>query len=417
MENKIILDRIGNLNEIINDLGEKDQKEISELLLSVEYNSEQVEIIFHVFFNNFMNDKLNKYLQLRTYRIEKYRSFNPKYEIGNNIKQLSWYYYAERHNEISAAGANAALTDVETIEKKYNIPFWEFNKAQIKEFRKKQLNEKTVNNKLGYCRTLVRSINDLLSKYNDKKIAIEDNWALHSHKWKPRKLQLITYNELMDNFMPESPSPENLIALFLFKGIYLARETEDSEIARIKLKDFNGNELTVHGKYGDRIVKFTPKEMEWINLGIKEVKVKNGGGASPQTDKYFIPVTQDSYLFRKLKFLSSEETPLGHWTLNKRLNEAWKTVYGKDSKVSANKLRISGIIDLVNRRLIAKYGTLQPEHQSDVVTEIVEVFGEVGDYPEDKIKEAISSQKFANSIWHRGLMYYHDRENLMKIKQ
>lgn len=77
MENKIILDRIGNLNEIINDLGERDQKEISELLLSVEYNSEQVEIIFHVFFNNFMNDELGKYLQLRTYRIEKYRSFNP----------------------------------------------------------------------------------------------------------------------------------------------------------------------------------------------------------------------------------------------------------------------------------------------------------------------------------------------------
>ena len=111
MDNKIILDRIGNLNEIINDLGERDQKEISELLLSVEYNSEQVKIIFHVFFNNFMNDELNKYLQLRTYRIEKYRSFNPKYEIGNNIKQLAWYYYAERHNEISAAGANAALTD------------------------------------------------------------------------------------------------------------------------------------------------------------------------------------------------------------------------------------------------------------------------------------------------------------------
>lgn len=422
METKIVLDRIGNLNRIINDLGERDQKEISELLLSVDYNSEQIEIIFHVFFNNFMNDELNKCLQLRTYRIEKYRSFNPKYEIGNNIKQLAWYYYAERHNEVSAASANAALTDVETIEKKYNIPFWEFNKVQIKEFREylleeKKLNKRTVDNKLGYCRTLVRSINDLLSKYNDKKIAIEDNWALHSNKWKPRKVQLITYDELMDNFMPKSPSPENLIALLLFKGVYLARETEDSEIARIKLKDFNGNELTVHGKYGDRIVKFTPREMEWINLGIKEVKVKNAGGASPQTDKYFIPVTQDSYLFRKLKFISNEETPLGHWTLNKRLNEAWKMVYGKDSKISANKLRTSGILDLVNRRLIAKYGTLRPKHQSDVVIEIIKVFGEVGDYSENEIKEAISSQKSANSIWHRGLMYYHDRENLMKVKQ
>lgn len=157
--------------------------------------------------------------------------------------------------------------------------------------------------------------------------------------------------------------------------------------------------------------------MEWINLGIKEVKVKNAGGASPQTDKYFIPVTQDSYLFRKLKFISNEETPLGHWTLNKRLNEAWKIVYGKDSKISANKLRTSGILDLVNRRLIAKYGTLRPEHQSDVVIEIIKVFGEVGDYSENEIKEAISSQKSANSIWHRGLMYYHDRENLMKVKQ
>ena len=55
METKIVLDRIGNLNRIINDLGERDQKEISELLLSVDYNSEQIEIIFHVFFNNFMN--------------------------------------------------------------------------------------------------------------------------------------------------------------------------------------------------------------------------------------------------------------------------------------------------------------------------------------------------------------------------
>ncbi len=142
METKIVLDRIGNLNRIINDLGERDQKEISELLLSVDYNSEQIEIIFHVFFNNFMNDELNKCLQLRTYRIEKYRSFNPKYEIGNNIKQLAWYYYAERHNEVSAASANAALTDVETIEKKYNIPFWEFNKVQIKEFREYLLEEK-----------------------------------------------------------------------------------------------------------------------------------------------------------------------------------------------------------------------------------------------------------------------------------
>ncbi|KEK16132.1 hypothetical protein LR3_08725 [Limosilactobacillus reuteri] len=422
MENRIILDRIGNLNRIINDLGERDQKEISELLLSVDYDSEQVKIIFHVFFNNFTNDELNKCLQLRTYRIEKYKSFNPEYEIGNNIKQLAWYDYASRHNEVSAAGVNAALTDVEIIEKKYNVPFWEFNKDQIKEFREyllkdKKLNKSTVDNKLGYCRTLVRSINELLSKYNDKKIAIEDNWALHSNKWKPRKLQLITYNELMDNFMPKAESPENLIVLFLFKGMRLARETKDSEIARVKLKDFDGNELTVHGKYGDRVIKFTPKEMEWVNLGLKEVKAKDAGATSPQTDKYFIPVTQDSYLFRKLKFTSSVETPLGHWSLNMRLNEVWKNVYGEDSKVSANKLRISGILDIVNRRLIAKYGTLQPEHQSDVVTEIVEVFGEVGDYPEEKIKEAISSQKFANSIWHRGLMYYHDRENLMKVKQ
>ena len=42
METKIVLDRIGNLNRIINDLGERDQKEISELLLSVDYNSEQI---------------------------------------------------------------------------------------------------------------------------------------------------------------------------------------------------------------------------------------------------------------------------------------------------------------------------------------------------------------------------------------
>lgn len=272
-ENKITDDEVLTRIVMNNDVAEQDQSIVEKIILQ--------DI-----------PEFNKHFKLEVDYVESGKKFTKPFDRDNNIKQLLLYtsltYYQTEKDKLANVGlslsssksASTTMRFVERIENKVKKPFWEFNSDDIKltyvEMAKEGYTPHTIVSKISL---LIKMLNclELLASLNPKisiEISSESEWhrAVHSPaKKKPAhqvvhrvKRQFYTKDIIYKALNSDEPR-NSVIALLIYRGVkFPARDDpSDNEMGSVKIGDFTGNVLTIHGNY-PRTISFTDYEMEFI---------------------------------------------------------------------------------------------------------------------------------------------------------
>ena len=159
----------------------------------------------------------------------------------------------------------------------------------------------TVTTKFSYLSKLSLAINNIL-----KDVGLDsynNGWSRKTQKVvRKRKINIIFYNELISKILAKYPTPDNIIPLLIFKGVSVTRKVENSELSHLKIRDYKNGCLTVHGQYGDRKIKFTPKEKEYMDRAISNLRITGG---QLDNSKNKIAVTDDSYIMLPKRIITT----------------------------------------------------------------------------------------------------------------
>lgn len=368
---------------------------LATLLLSPSLTPKELGELYKFVFSNINNHQLDNYIEISIINKDKNRIFSPRYEIFNCVKQLILFTQSTK-GVSTFYGAKRVLEDVIPFEKRKKKLFLYFTKDEIEELRKfflEKYTAETVTTKFSYLSKLSLTINNIL-----KDVGLDsynNGWSRKTQKVvRKRKINIIFYNELISKILAKYPTPDNIIPLLIFKGVSVTRKVENSELSHLKIRDYKNGCLTVHGQYGDRKIKFTPKEKEYMDRAISNLRITGG---QLDNSKNKIAVTDDSYIMLPKRIITTPIPPLSKWVIDKRLSEIATEIYGDKTYLNKESIYTSGQLDYINNWLMDRYGTPDVDDLQAVEKAIFSLFKAFGMYSQEDLE---LGEKQMDDFWH-----------------
>lgn len=322
--------KYGNISDAIEYMrkhGLVDDKTLASIVMNYDVTKQDQPAVEKIILQDI--PEFNKHFRLEVTNSKTEKRFTKPFNKYDNIKQLLLYtsltYYQTEKDKTanvglsvsSARSATTAMRFVEELEKENKKPFWEFDSDEIKqtyvEMAKAGYTPHTIVTKISLLIKMQDNLRLLAAQYPEvsMKIADEGEWRRAAHaptKKKPkthvvRKVKRYFYTKDTIYKALESTEPRySVIALLIYRGVRfpVRDDTSDNEMGSIKVGDFAGNVLTIHGNY-PRSIHFTDYEMRFIHDLMRDV------------DK-------SEYLLRpdKLANRSRPREPLKRWALSQK---------------------------------------------------------------------------------------------------
>lgn len=197
----------------------------------------------------------------------------------NNLKQLILLVSLHKGLTVSTIrSTSATFRFMDNLETKFNKPFWEFDRREITktyvEMATKGYTAHTISSKVSLLIKAEDVLRELAKKDPDAQIHLdeENEWykAAHAPRRKDtseviRETGRIFYTkDIIYEGLEMDKAGNAVVPLLIFRGVRLPlQDNTQNEMGEIKVGDFEGNVLTIRGKY-PRQITFTDYEMKFI---------------------------------------------------------------------------------------------------------------------------------------------------------